>query len=377
VACSAPSPPTGADRLRAATEAVQNLRSVTYRYTYRGTGSLAGAFDGSVRLVVAPGRGPTYWAELRPSPSWQADDRDPGAETPVLVLSAGSENVGRRDEATLTLRHGTLTGGSGHLVANAPFAVLFQLTERDPFASELGGELTLGDQETIGGVLCDVVQGTNAVFGDAAVTWYIAVEDDLPRAHRFVAGDGSEYLFQIEDLDTHSSVSMQSLAIETQSGDLIIDEDARPIEVGAVAPDWALSDADGRTVRLSDFRGSIVVLDVGASWCTQCQTLSAAYSQIAESRFAESGVQFLGVNTWESPDLSADDVVRRAGVDYPTLFGGEAIAMDYKLATVPALFVVDRDGRFVLLDSPVSSGVEATGRALETVLDALVEGGGP
>ncbi len=376
IACATEQPaPTGVERLRAATDAITGLRSVSYQYSYRGTGSLAGDYDGSVQLRVTPGRLPTYRAVLRPSPSWVEDDQTPPSSAPALILSAGREHVARRDQATGTFRYGTLSGGSGHLVANAPFAVLFQLTETDPFASELEGELTLEGQETIGGVLCDVIGGTSTRFGEAKVTWYIGVEDDLPRAHRFIAADGSEFRFELAELDL-TSIPMERLAIATERGEVVIEEDARPIEVGSTAPDWALTDADGVTVRLSELRGSIVVLDIGASWCAPCQTLAAAYDRLANERAAGPNVRFLTVNTWESPELSPADVVRRAGIGYPTLFGGEAIAMDYKLATLPALFVIDREGKFALVENPVSEDAEATTAKVEAVLRELGVTGG-
>jgi peroxiredoxin len=39
------------------------------------------------------------------------------------------------------------------------------------------------------------------------------------------------------------------------------------IEIGAIAPDFTLSDPSGKTTALHDYKGSYVLIDFWASWC--------------------------------------------------------------------------------------------------------------
>ncbi len=371
-ACSAP--PTGRERLLEATDAIRATRTATYRYAYEGTGSLHGSFRGRVALYVGADGGLVYRAELIPSPTSGEGTPAPDAprsDPPALILASGGDHVAARDEARGRFSYGTLSGGSGHLVAAAPYAVLFQLAETDPFAAELAGEAVLEGRESIEGVLCDVVRATNPAFG-AQVWWYISVEDDLPRGLRWrVEADGvsGEFFFRMADLETNRPIPEPRLSIAQQPSDEVVDEDARRIAPGALAPDWTLPGPGGTPVRLRDLRGRVVVLDFRATWCLPCRALGAEYDRLASERGER--VRFFGVAAWESPEADPSAEARDRGIGYPILVEGERIAPDYKVGTVPALFVIDRDGRLVLVRNPVSEDAATTATALRETLDRL------
>lgn len=381
---SCESAPTGRDRLLDAAAAIERLSSLAYEYAYEGTGSAAGSYTGRARLLWAEGEPPIYWAELRPSPSW-APPAGPGepppgdarAEAPALILSGGGDYVAARDEASARFRHGTISGGSGHLVANAPFAVLAAFTDPQPFQAELASDLEVVSRETIGGDLCDVLRGTTAEFGSAQVWWHIGVEDDLPRAFRWEADDGSGALaFEIRSILADPRLTPDQLAIRVDlldsGGEEVVDEDARRIEPGVPAPDWSLETEAGSPLRLSDLRGDIVVLSFGASWCAPCRDLAAAYAALPE-RWTGDGVRFLHLNAWESPEVDPGRIAREWGLDAPLLLRAERIAFDYKLASVPALFVVDAAGDLALVRNPALADPEAQARELEQTLQALID----
>ncbi|MCZ0936126.1 MAG: TlpA disulfide reductase family protein [Gemmatimonadetes bacterium] len=393
---SCESAPTGRDRLLDAAAAIQRLSSLAYEYTYEGSGSAAGSYTGRVRLLSAEDEPRIYWAELRPSPSWTPApvpgepplgdaSTDPAveavadapADAPALILSGGGDYVAAFDEALGQFRHGTISGGSGHLVANAPFAVLAAFTDPRPFQAELASDMELVSRETIGGVLCDVLRGRTDEFGPAQVWWHIGVEDDLPRAFRWEADDGSGALaFEIRSMLVDSGIPAEQLAIRVDldgpDGGEVIDEDARRIEPGVPAPDWTLETESGSSLRLSDLRGDIVVLSFGASWCALCRDLAAAYAALP-GQTASERVRFLNLNAWENPEVDPGPIVREWGLDAPLLLHAERIAADYKLASVPALFVVDADGDLALVRHPTLADPEAQAAELERILRTLLD----
>ncbi len=383
-------PPGARDRLLASAEAIRQLESLIYEYSYEGSGSAAGSFNGLVLLLRSLEGPMLYRAELRPSPTWdpaevggspaEADSAAAADDPPpTLILSGGGDPVAARDEAAARFSYGTISGGSGHLVAYAPYAVPAAFTGTQPFAAELAGEFELVSRETVGGVLCDVVRGTTDEFGPARVWWHIGVEDDLPRAFRWEAADGSGALaFEIRRMEIDSPLPANLLAIQvdvTDSDAEVVEEDARTLVPGVPAPDWSLPTDEGTSLRLSELRGDIVVLNFWSTWCRRCRDLATRVEEV-ERRFADAGVRFLALNGWESADAEPGRTLADWGVEGRVLLHAERIAPDYQLFSPPALFVVDADGDLALVGNPALEDPESEARELERVIRSLLEGGG-
>lgn len=98
--------------------------------------------------------------------------------------------------------------------------------------------------------------------------------------------------------------------------------------------------ANGATLRLSDFSGKVVVINVWGSWCTPCKSekapLKAAYTQLSPA-----GVQFLGIDV---KDNAAG--AEAAGTPYPSIFDSAQTTSVGTLATsVPMTIVLDKQHR--------------------------------
>ena len=113
--------------------------------------------------------------------------------------------------------------------------------------------------------------------------------------------------------------------------------------LGKPAPDFALTDLDGRTVRLSDFRGRPVVVNFWASWCVPCKVEFPLFRE-ARAAHADKGLEILGVIHDDSlAEARAFAQAQQAG--WPMLDDAEDVAWkSYQAQALPTTFYVDREG---------------------------------
>jgi cytochrome c biogenesis protein CcmG/thiol:disulfide interchange protein DsbE len=115
--------------------------------------------------------------------------------------------------------------------------------------------------------------------------------------------------------------------------------------VGRAAPPFALRTLDGTTtVRLSDLRGQVVVVNFWASWCRECRDEHAALDA-AWKRYRDRGVVVLGI-TFQDPPSASRAYLSEMGGDWPILADPESrAAIAYGVYGIPETFVIDPGGR--------------------------------
>jgi peroxiredoxin len=115
----------------------------------------------------------------------------------------------------------------------------------------------------------------------------------------------------------------------------------------AMAPDISGKTLAGQRLRLSSYRGSVVVINFWASWCAPCRAEAPDLAVLA-TRFRSRGVRFLGIDIQDDP-TSADAFLHTFQITYPSLNDpGDEIALAFRgtvpPAAIPTTLVIDRSG---------------------------------
>ena len=108
------------------------------------------------------------------------------------------------------------------------------------------------------------------------------------------------------------------------------------------APDWELQDLAGKTHKLSDYRGKVVVLDFWSRRCAPCIPVMRTLAELSK-RFDARSVAILGMNDDEN-EADARFVHEYVKIPYPTLRAA-AVLEDYHVSSWPAIYVIDANGK--------------------------------
>lgn len=112
---------------------------------------------------------------------------------------------------------------------------------------------------------------------------------------------------------------------------------------GTVAPDFALRSFAGENLRLSEFRGEVLVISFWATWCGPCQQELPRLADLHE-RYAKAGVVTLGINLDDDADR-AEAMGQRLALKYPLLLDRtKEIARLYQVDSMPLTVFIDREG---------------------------------
>lgn len=123
------------------------------------------------------------------------------------------------------------------------------------------------------------------------------------------------------------------------------------IGVGSIAPDFSLPTADGKEITLSSLRGKVVLIDFWASWCGPCLREAPNVRKVYQ-KYHDKGFEVLGISLDEQKKrdawLQAIDKHQLAWLQVSSLSGWACpVAKLYNVTAIPAMFLLDRDGRIV------------------------------
>jgi thiol-disulfide isomerase/thioredoxin len=118
---------------------------------------------------------------------------------------------------------------------------------------------------------------------------------------------------------------------------------------GGVAPDFAQETPDGETLRLSELRGKVVLVDFWASWCGPCRRENPNVVKLYE-RYAPQGFEILGVSLDRQKEkwLQAIEADGLGWKHVSDLKGWQnAVAQQYSVNSIPHTILLDAEGRII------------------------------
>ena len=113
---------------------------------------------------------------------------------------------------------------------------------------------------------------------------------------------------------------------------------------GRLAPDFTLTSTDGKAIKLSDYRGKVVVVDFWATWCPPCKAEIPDFIRLY-SQYKNSGFQMLGISVDQGGLNDVIPFMKQYGINYPIMLATDEVVAAYGgIRGIPTTFVIDKHG---------------------------------
>jgi len=110
------------------------------------------------------------------------------------------------------------------------------------------------------------------------------------------------------------------------------------------APDFTLSDLEGKSLTLSEFRGKVIILNFWATWCPPCRREIPDFIDLYRN-YKDKGLIILGINLDAGDIRSVKRFSEEYGINYPVVIGNDSVTQDYGgIRAIPTTFIIDKKG---------------------------------
>ncbi|MBN1868412.1 redoxin domain-containing protein [Candidatus Sumerlaeota bacterium] len=272
-------------------------------------------------------------------------------ETLIVVILGGCESGGAIP--VLTRPNILYTAAStGKCEGRMLFSDLSRALKETPTKADRDGNgyVTLGEAFDFAD---DEIRGTSEYWLERPARQIRPRGSCLDYCILFPVSDPGTSRGRLRPVSTEESVSGRAVSVD----DLVR---------GDAVPDFTAATVDGRAVRLSDYRGTIVLLDFWATWCGPCKAEMANVLE-AYRRYKNSGFEVIGVSL-DTNESALKEYIEANGIPWPQVFDGRgwdnAVAKQFGVHGIPAPVLLDRDLRVYL--------PKARGEVLSQALDELL-----
>lgn len=117
---------------------------------------------------------------------------------------------------------------------------------------------------------------------------------------------------------------------------------------GKVAPDFELLTPENKKLKLSDYKGKVVIVDFWATWCPPCRKGIPDLVAL-KSEFKGKGLEIIGISLDQENTLeNVKPFIKDNKMNYPVVYGNMDVVAAYgNIQSIPTSFVIDKNGKIV------------------------------
>ena len=116
-------------------------------------------------------------------------------------------------------------------------------------------------------------------------------------------------------------------------------------KTGSMAANFTLRDAAGKDIKLTDFKGKVVLLNFWATWCGPCKVEIPWFVEFNKT-YRDRGFAVVGVSMDDDGWKSVKPYVAEKKLDYTIVIGNDDLGKLYGgVDSLPTTFIIDRSGK--------------------------------
>jgi thiol-disulfide isomerase/thioredoxin len=136
-------------------------------------------------------------------------------------------------------------------------------------------------------------------------------------------------------------------------------------KINKPAPDFQLKDLSGNSVKLTDLKGKVILVDFWATWCGPCKSSFPFLQKAYEKYQNNENVKFFAIDTWERvASEEREKIVKKFLQEnkytFPVLYDDESNGTvgKYEVSGIPTKFMIDKEGKIQFMSVGFDKGEE-------------------
>jgi len=114
-----------------------------------------------------------------------------------------------------------------------------------------------------------------------------------------------------------------------------------------MAYNFTLPTSDGKQLKLSDYKGKVVIIDFWATWCPPCRKGIPDLVEL-KKKYGSKGVEIIGVSVDQETKPDVVPFIKEYGINYPIVYGNTNVYQQYGgIRAIPTSFIIDKEGKVV------------------------------
>jgi cytochrome c biogenesis protein CcmG/thiol:disulfide interchange protein DsbE len=118
------------------------------------------------------------------------------------------------------------------------------------------------------------------------------------------------------------------------------------------APDFMLTDENGKSVRLSERKGKVVLVNFWATWCGGCQ-IEIPWFRNLYTKYKNAGLDAIGISMDSDGWVSVRPYLKEKPIAYTIVIGNDTTAKEFHVTAMPVTVLIDRQGRIAATHSGI------------------------